>query len=162
MLINIDHLFTSKAHNYFGHHGKPAGTSPIIEQNEIELIAGRGIVDDRFFDWKDDYKGQITFFNSAIVAQVRDFTKQPELPASTFRRNVITTGVDLNCLIGSEFTINGIRFLATEECRPCYWMDSATGCEGTEEILKGNGGLRCKILSSGSFKLDSASLQITS
>jgi MOSC domain-containing protein YiiM len=64
---------------------------------------------------------------------------------------VITRGVDLNDLIGQEFDVQGVRFLGTEECRPCYWMDGAFA-PGAQEFLKGRGGLRARILSDGSLR----------
>jgi MOSC domain-containing protein YiiM len=67
---------------------------------------------------------------------------------SLARRNVITRGVDLNDLIDQEFEVQGVRFFGTEECRPCYWMDRAFA-PGTQEFLKGRGGLRARILSDG-------------
>jgi MOSC domain-containing protein YiiM len=54
----------------------------------------------------------------------------------------------LNALIGKEFEVQGVRFLGTEEAKPCYWMDTAFG-EGAQEALKGRGGLRVKVLSDG-------------
>ena len=53
-----------------------------------------------------------------------------------------------------EFAVQGVRFLGVEECRPCYWMDQAVGT-GAESWLKGQGGLRAKILSDGWLKLSS-------
>ncbi len=149
---NIRHLYTSSGHNYVGHHGKEPGEYVIEEQESLELIAGKGIVGDRYFDWKEDYKGQITFFDQAVVEAVRDKISQPELPATTFRRNVIIEGVDLNALIGKTFSIGGAEFVGVEECRPCYWMDRATGEDSVEAFLQGKGGLRCRILTDSTLK----------
>jgi hypothetical protein len=60
--VILRHLYISPEHNFFGRHGQPAGTSPIIEVSEVECIAGKGLRGDRFFGWKEDYKGQVTFF----------------------------------------------------------------------------------------------------
>jgi MOSC domain-containing protein YiiM len=76
------------------------------------------------------------------------------VPPSIFRRNIITKGVDLNTLIGKEFEIQGMRFLGTTECAPCYWMDQAFAV-GAEEAMKGHGGLRAKVLSSGVLRKES-------
>jgi hypothetical protein len=46
------------------------GTSPIIEVQEVECVAGRGIRGDRFFDYREDYKGQITFFAIEVFNDV--------------------------------------------------------------------------------------------
>lgn len=145
----IHHLFTSPGHNYFGHHEQPAGEHPILEHPSIELVAGRGITGDRFFDYKDDYKGQITFIDLTVINAIRDHAENPGLPAAAFRRNVVMSGVDLTQLIGQRFTLNKLLFEGVEECKPCYWMDQACGKSGTEELMKGRGGLRCRILSSG-------------
>jgi MOSC domain-containing protein YiiM len=66
---------------------------------------------------------------------------------------VLTRDADLNALIGQEFEVQGVRFLGTRECSPCYWMDQAFA-PGAEAWLKGRGGLRAKILSSGWLKVE--------
>lgn len=149
---HLHHLFTSPGHNYFGHHEQPPGEHPIEEHTSIDLIAGRGIPGDRFFDFKDDYKGQLTLIDLAVIDAIRAFAGRPELPAAAFRRNVVVSGVTLNNWIGKRFRLSGILLEGTEECRPCYWMDRACGKEGTEELMKGRGGLRCRILESGTLQ----------
>ena len=69
-MITIEHLFVSPGHNFFGHFGKPPGENPTIEVPQVECVAGRGIRGDRFFDYKEDYKGQITFFAMEIYEEL--------------------------------------------------------------------------------------------
>jgi MOSC domain-containing protein YiiM len=152
-VMEILALFICQAHTYFGHHGKPAGEEAMTPMNLIECVAGRGVKGDRFFDYKPDYKGQITFFASEIHADVTARLGVEDRSWAGYRRNVITRGVDLNSLIGKEFEIQGVRFFGTEECRPCYWMDQAIA-PGAEEALKGNGGLRARILCDGLLRVD--------
>jgi MOSC domain-containing protein YiiM len=151
--IRIAHLYTSVGHNFFCHHGKPAGQNPLAEHQEIYCVAGRGVEGDRFFDYKDNYRGQITFFSLEVFTEVcRQLGISGKRPGVT-RRNVMTTGVDLNSLVGEEFAVQGIQFFGVEECRPCYWMDQAFG-PGAEAALKNRGGLRARILSSGRLRVD--------
>jgi MOSC domain-containing protein YiiM len=150
-MIRIEHLYLSPGHNYFGHHGQPAGKHPILSVPSVECVAGHGIRGDRYFDYKPDYKGQITFFSAEIYDELcASFLPlagaHPE--PSAFRRNVITRGIDLNTLIGQEFTFQNIRFLGSAECSPCHWMDQAFA-PGAHAALKGRGGLRAKILTDG-------------
>jgi MOSC domain-containing protein YiiM len=154
----IRNLFISPAHNYFGHHGKPAGTSPIIEVPEIECVAGRGIKGDRFFDYKPDYKGQITFFSWENLVRLWDELNVPaeQRDEGATRRNVIVEGLDLPALIDREFELQGVRFLGAEECRPCYWMNGAIHPQA-EEWMNGRGGLRARILSDGIVRIGDAS-----
>ncbi|MFL6530435.1 MAG: MOSC domain-containing protein [Chthoniobacterales bacterium] len=141
-------MFISSGHNYFGHHGRAADDYPLVEIDRLECVAGRGIRGDRFYDYKDDYKGQITFFAQEawerLCAQFPDVQKSP----GVLRRNVITEAVDLNALIGEEFELQGVRFRGAAHCKPCYWLDQAFA-PGAESALAGNGGLRAKILTDG-------------
>lgn len=146
--VEVKHLFVSPGHNYYGRHGKGSESHEIVDRDEIELVAGRGITGDRFFDYKEDYKGQVTLFDEATLSAVREEFDLPELSAAAFRRNVVTTGVDLNELIGKSFTLGEVELSGSEEARPCYWMDEACA-PGVETFLKGRGGLRCRIVRGG-------------
>jgi len=144
-------LYISPGHNFVGHHGREPDAHPMIEMPIIECAAGRGILGDRYFDFKDDYKGQITFFSLEVFDELCAALQVPDCSPALARRNVITTSTDLNQLIGQDFEIQGIRFHGMEECRPCYWMDRAIA-PGAHEFLKGRGGLRAKILTGGKLR----------
>lgn len=147
----IARLFVSPGHNFFGHYGKPPSEHPVVEVEQIRCVAGRGIEGDRFYDYKPDYKGQITFFSlETHLALCEHFGLGDQSPG-LYRRNAVVGGVDLNALVGEEFEVQGVRFLGTEEAKPCFWMDQAL-CPGAEDFLKGCGGLRAKILESGELK----------
>jgi len=146
--MKICELYISPGHNFFGHHEKPAGENPLIGQAELDCVAGRGIRGDRFFDYKDNYKGQISFFSLEVFEEVCNRLGVRGKSPGVTRRNVITAEVDLNSLIGQEFEIQGVRFAGAAECSPCYWMDLAIA-PGAEALLQGRGGLRARILSDG-------------
>jgi len=124
-----------------------------MEVSEIECVAGRGLRGDRFFDYKPDYKGQVTFFAVEVFKAIRRELSLVLPSPAVFRRNIITEGVDLATLIGQRFFLQGVELEGTEECRPCYWMDQAVG-PGAEAWLRGRGGLRCRILSDGRWCKD--------
>jgi MOSC domain-containing protein YiiM len=131
----------------------------MIEVPVVECVAGSGIRGDRYFDFKDDYKGQITFFSLEVFEQLCTALDLHDCSPAAARRNVIARGVDLNELIGKEFEIQGVCLYGTQESAPCYWMDQAFA-PGAKEFLKGRGGLRAKILRGG--ELHSNSLVIPS
>jgi len=149
--MSIRHLFISSGHNFFDHHGQEPGSSPNTEVPEIECLAGRGIRGDRFLDYRDDYKGQVTFFSMEVFEDVCRQLGINGLSASVVRRNIICEGVDLNQLIGNKFRVRGLEFEGICECKPCYWMDRAIG-PGAEDLLHGRGGLRAKVLSGGRLR----------
>ena len=99
MIINLDNtiihnIFISEDHNFYGHHGKAPGTTPMVEVNEVICEAGKGIVGDRFHNYKEDYKGQITFFSLEVYNDISATFEIENLPPSAFRRNVIISGID--------------------------------------------------------------------
>lgn len=148
MTPELVHLYRSPGHNFVGHHGQSPGTLPMVEVDSLECVARRGVVGDRYFEQEPDSKGQITFFSWEAHEDLCRQLRAPGSSPSRYRRNVITCGVDLNAWIGVEFEVQGVRFAGTEESRPCYWMNLACG-PGAEELLRGRGGLRARILTSG-------------
>lgn len=158
--MQIDQLFTSPGHNFYGHHGLPPGDFPLVASERIECVAGRGIRGDRFFDYREDYKGQITFFNREVFELlVKEFglTKSP----GVLRRNVIVSGIDLMKLIGRDFELQGVQFRGSAHCKPCYWMDTAFAA-GAEKFLAGRGGLRARILTDGWLTIGEARFELRS
>lgn len=153
----IRQLFISPGHNYFGHHGRAADDFSLDEVQSVECVAGHGIRGDRFYDYKDNYKGQITFFSHEVFERLRAAFPLVGKGAGALRRNVIVSGVNLNALIGEEFELQGVRFLGTAHCKPCYWLDQAFA-PGTEVWLEGSGGLRAQIMSDGWLKVGAAEL----
>jgi MOSC domain-containing protein YiiM len=153
--MKIEHIYISGGHSYFGRHGQPAGKHPIVEVDTVECVAGQGLRGDRFFDYRDNYKGQVTLFAAEIFAELCAALRLEQASPAALRRNVIVAGEDLNGLIGKEFMLQGVRLAGVEECRPCYWMDQALA-PGAEAWLKSRGGLRCRILSNGWLRRDAA------
>lgn len=147
-LIRIERIFISPGHNFFGHQGKLAGTHPTVEVGEVECVAGKGLAGDRFFNFKENYKGQVTFFSADVFDDVCRRLGVSGKLAGVARRNVIIRGVDLNTLIGKQFVVQGVLFEGVSECTPCHWMNDAIA-PGAESALQGRGGLRARILSGG-------------
>ncbi|NJK90564.1 MAG: molybdenum cofactor biosysynthesis protein [Blastochloris sp.] len=146
--MRIEAIYISPGHNFFGHHGMPAGGHAMTALLRVECVAGKGLVGDRFFGHKEDYKGQINVFAMEVYEDLCRRLGVADRDPSVFRRNVLTRGVDLNSLIGKTFTVQGIEFAGVAECTPCYWMDQAFA-PGAEDALQNRGGLRARILSDG-------------
>ncbi len=152
-MLTLLRIFVSPGHSYFGRHGHPPAPHGMIEVPSVECFADRGLAGDRFLDYKENYKGQVTLFADEVWQQLLATRTTPADTApspAALRRNLLVRGADLNDLIGSTFCLQDIELQGVEECRPCYWMDSAVR-SGTETWLRGRGGLRCRILTDGVF-----------
>ena len=95
----------------------------------------------------------MTFFAREVFDDLCARLEVWDRPASVFRRNIITEGQDLNALIGEEFEVQGVRFEGVAECSPCHWLDGVFHA-GTEAALKGNGGLRARVLTDGVLRAE--------
>lgn len=126
--------------------------------SEATVIAGRGIEGDRYF------RGCGTFspnppkldFEITLIEQeqVDVFAKTSGLPftAAHARRNLVTTGVDLNALVGREFNVGEAQLRGIRLCEPCQHLARIS----FPETLKGlvhRGGLRAQILSGGIIRV---------
>ena len=148
--LEVKHLFVSPGHDFKGRHGETRREHEIVDRDEVELVAGSGIVGDRYFDFEENYKGQLTLFDEKVWKQVCEQFALPDLEVSAFRRNAVVSGVDLNGLIGRRFSVGELELTGSEEAKPCYWMDQACA-PGVEEFLRGKGGLRCRIVKGGTL-----------
>jgi len=151
--MRVENIYISPAHNYFGRWGKGSAKHETIEVDAAKCVAGRGLEGDRFFDYKENYKGQITFFSREVFDGMCQTLNIYDRSPKVVRRNVLVSGVELNELVGQRFCLQGIEFEGISECSPCEWMDEAFG-EGAMDYLKGRGGLRCRILNDGVLKKD--------
>lgn len=154
MEAELVHIFTSPGHDYWGQKGEGRLQNGVRSQDTVGCVAGKGLVGDRYFGYRENFKGQVTFFDLETVEAVRENFKLPKLPASVFRRNLLVRGVNLKEYLGRRFTFQGVEFEGAQECKPCHWMDRVVD-EGAEDFLKKNfgGGLRAKVLSSGTLQL---------
>jgi MOSC domain-containing protein YiiM len=155
--VHIRHIFISAGHNFFGRHGQAAGEASTVDVRSVRVRAGFGLEGDRFYGYRPDYHGQVTFFEWEVFEWVRQKFEVPGLKADAFRRNVIVDGIHLNELIGSRFSLGGIDFEGMSEAKPCYWMNQVVAV-GAEQGLRGRGGLRAKILTDGELHAGPAEL----
>jgi MOSC domain-containing protein YiiM len=153
----ITRIFISPEHVYAGHYGGPAGTAPMLEVGRAQLLAGRGLAGDRYYDRDVGHKGQATFFAEETWLKLRTKLAQFDRGPEVFRRNFLVRDADLLSLIDAEFEIQGIRFRGSEYCKPCFWMDQAFA-PGTLAALTAwsAGGLRARVLTDGWVEAEAA------
>jgi len=151
--MKVLEIHISPGHNFFGHYGSPSGKHPTVAVADVECVAGQGLRGDRFFGHQENYKGQVTFFSVEVYRGLCEHLNIRNKEPKVLRRNVLTSGINLNSLVGEKFDLQGIRFAGVAECSPCFWMNEAFG-PGAEDYLRGRGGLRARILTSGLLRVD--------
>lgn len=117
-----------------------------------ELVAGFGIRGDRYFADGPDNEAAVTLVAAEQVAHVNR-TLGLEIEAPQTRRNVVTSGIDLNAYVGRRVYLGGAVIEGMELCEPCRTLgDALAGARTCAEIVRAfthRAGLRARIVSSG-------------
>jgi MOSC domain-containing protein YiiM len=122
------------------------------DAEHVELVAGKGVVGDRFFGKAAHMDAAVTVFAVEALEAIAT-----ELGADAFdpmltRRNVILRGAHLPPLVGGEFTLESggeqVTLRAGRPAHPCAWMDRMLA-PGAHAAMRGRGGVRCQPLSTG-------------
>ena len=118
------------------------------EVSEAMATAGAGLEGDRYCTFGASAETQLTLIQ---IEAVNEFNEAfaTDLPATAFRRNVITEGVDLNALEGRVFTVGDVQLRGVELCEPCAYLQNLLEIPGLVKQLTHKGGLRCEILGGG-------------
>ena len=72
-----------------------------------------------------------------------------------FYVNLVTSGVDLNALVGREFRVGSVRLRGLRLCEPCSYL-AKISFPATLRGLVHQGGLRAKIVSEGVIRIGDA------
>ena len=110
--------------------------------------AGKGLEGNRYFFEDGAPPGNAITLISADA--VDDFAAESGIPLTPqqSRRNVVTTGIDLNALVGKRFQVGDVECEGVELCEPCTTLQAMT----YPEVLKGmvhRAGLNADILTDG-------------
>ena len=118
----------------------------------VESIAGKGLLNDRHYKENNDKKSQLTLIEIENINYFNKISGSVILPKD-FRRNIITEGIKLNELVGSEFLIGEVKVKAHDLCRPCKYLQESLKQKNLVKELLRRGGLRCEILINGTISI---------
>ena len=116
--------------------------------NQAILYKNKGIINDRYYvNFKENYE-QVTLIESE---KIDDFNKKikNKLEYKDFRRNIITSGIDLNNTVNKKIQINNVVFKIHQLCQPCKYLQNKLGVENLVKLLLHKSGVRAEILKSG-------------
>ncbi len=131
--------------------------APMKKVEQLYALAGRGIEGDRYFLGTGTYSKkpepgrQVTLIKSEVLESLKDkfeITVKPE----ESRRNILTRGIEINNLIGTEFYVGPVRLRAHRITQPCLYLEKLLDQPGLYQELWDNGGISCEILSEGIIK----------
>ncbi len=162
--VEVVALVVSPGHNYY-FHGRPeggVGPHPTAYPERVDVVAGQGIVGDRFFGRASRLRAAVSFVAAEAVAAVAADLGREAFDPRLLRRNVVVRGMDLVALREREFTLEqdwvALTFAGGRETAPCSWMDAVLA-PGARAGLRGRGGLRAMPSTSGPLRVGPAVLR---
>lgn len=121
------------------------------------VVKNKGIIGDRYFDKQNPIGQNISFI---AIESIQDYNQkyQQAITAEQTRRNIITKGLDLNSLIGKEFTIGDIHFKGIELCQPCLTLSKQLANDtidhkSVSKALTDRAGIRATVLTNGELQV---------
>ena len=116
--------------------------------NNVEAIAGKGLVHHHHFKNDNEKRSQITLIE---IENINHYNQKSgtSILSKDFRRNIITKDINLNELVGSEFFIGNVKVKAHDLCRPCKYLQESLKRKNLVKELLHKAGLRCEILTTG-------------
>lgn len=126
----------------------------------VRALAGRGLEGDRYADGTGTFSSRgarrpgfdLTLIAAEVVEELT--AHDAALDFAGTRRNVLTRGVDVNALVGRDFTIDGVRCRGLRLAEPCAHLERIAG-PGLLRPLIHRGGVRVDIVSEGDLRVGS-------
>ena len=119
----------------------------MIQLDSVEAIAGKGIVEDRYFK-KNNNISNITLIEKENI-DIFNKNSKCSVPYEKFRRNIITEGIRLNPLVGKEIFIGSVKVKVHQLCEPCLRLQKLLGQNNFVKDMAHKSGIRCEILIGG-------------
>ena len=119
----------------------------------VRAVAGKGLEGDRYFHQAGTFSatvgrsGEVTLIESEAIERLNARLGTSFSPGE-MRRNLVTRGVPLNEMVGSEFSVGEARLRGIRLCEPCSHLGNLTSAEVQSSMIH-QCGLRAEILRDG-------------
>ncbi len=138
----------------------PRAEAPMQLVDRARALAGRGLAGDRYADGAGTFSPRaahrpgydLTLIAAEVVEELTGRDAAHDFART--RRNVLTRGLDVNALVGRDFTIGDVRCRGLRLAEPCAHLERLHG-PGLLRPLIHRGGLRVDVLSDGDVDLGS-------
>tara|TARA_B100000929_G_scaffold137638_1_gene109085 strand:- start:1732 stop:2175 length:444 start_codon:yes stop_codon:yes gene_type:complete len=122
-------------------------------KQSVEVLANKGILQDRYFNEINEKDTQITLIESENVEYINKSMGTNFLDID-FRRNIITKGIKLNQLVGKKIKVGQVTMKVHRLCDPCRYLQDLLNQKNLIKTLLNKGGLRCELLTDGKISIN--------
>jgi MOSC domain-containing protein YiiM len=128
----------------------PVAEAPLERVEAADALPGRGLAGDRYANGDGTFSGPGRGYEVTLVeAEVLD---EIQLSWEDARRNIVTTGISLNALVGKRFHVGRVECVGRRLAEPCAHLENLAR-PGLLRPLVHRGGLRADILSEGTISI---------
>jgi MOSC domain-containing protein YiiM len=96
--------------------------APMISQQEVHLVPGKGIEGDRFYGVRPAHEEivyEVTLVEQEVLDAIWNRQQSPE-PGGSARRNIVIQGCSLAALVGHHFRIGEVTLSGLARHDACY------------------------------------------
>jgi MOSC domain-containing protein len=128
----------------------PVAEAPLVRVDAAVALPGRGLAGDRYAKGDGTFSGpgrgyELTLVQAEVLDEIR-------LSWEDARRNIVTTGISLNALVGKRFHVGPVECVGRRLAEPCAHLERLAR-PGLLRPLVHRGGLRADILSGGTISI---------
>jgi hypothetical protein len=118
----------------------------------VRTVPGAGLDGDRHALGTGTFPSGVPGSALTLIAGEVCDSFDPPLAAGEHRRNVVTRGIDLNALVGREFTVGDVRCRGMRLCEPCVVVERYSPRSILRPLVH-RGGLRADLLDEGTIRV---------
>lgn len=128
----------------------PEAEAALVRVDAATALTGRGLEGDRYASGAGTFSSpgrgyQLTLVEAEVLEEI-------QLSWEDARRNIVTTGIALNALVGQRFHVGGVECVGRRLAEPCAHLERLAR-PGLLRPLVHRGGLRADILSDGTISI---------
>jgi MOSC domain-containing protein YiiM len=144
-----------------------ASAAPLCSVASVDAVAQRGLSGDRYFLGIGHYSGKpgwganVTFIESEAIAAI-NAGYGTAISAASVRRNLVTTGIKLETLIGREFRCGRAILRGTKKYPPCQHLAYLVRNQAILRYLAYCGGIGAEVLQTGVISVNDEISEVSS
>jgi MOSC domain-containing protein YiiM len=132
-------------------------TEPMTERSEVRAIDGKGLEGDRYAEGRGTFSNKPTSGRHVTLIEaeaIEAVAQDKQIAPDVSRRNIVTRGVPLNHLVGSQFKVGEVVLRGMRLCEPCKHLARLAGDDELKTAFLHRGGLRAEIVSGGVIRVN--------
>jgi MOSC domain-containing protein YiiM len=125
-----------------------------MERRERAVVVPGGLVGDRYQRGEGHYQldaCEVTLVEQEALEQIHEAAGL-DLSAGQHRRNLVTSGIELEALLEATFRIGDAVFRGTRRRPPCAYLDTVAEPSGIANALTERGGICADVVEEGDIE----------